>query len=153
MPRSGPESAHLVALLVPALWLGFVLAISFLEAPIKFRAPGVTRDAALSIGRLVFRALARVELCLWLLEGIALWLAGWPAEARVWFAGLGLVVALQQAWLLPRLNRRAEAVLGGDPVPPDRRLHGLYVGMECVKIALLAILSFALTARVAVAGP
>lgn len=42
-------------------WLGMVLAISFLEAPLKFRAPGVTVPIGLGIGRRVFRALNRVE--------------------------------------------------------------------------------------------
>ena len=39
------------------VWLGMVLAISFVEAPLKFRAPGVTLKVGLGIGRLVFRAL------------------------------------------------------------------------------------------------
>jgi len=32
-------------------WLGMVLAISFLEAPLKFRAPDVTLRIGLGIGR------------------------------------------------------------------------------------------------------
>lgn len=39
------------------VWLGMVLAISFLEAPLKFRAPGVTIPLGLGIGRIVCRAL------------------------------------------------------------------------------------------------
>ena len=42
-------------------WLGMVLAISFLETPLKFRAPGVTVPIGLGIGRLVFRALNIAE--------------------------------------------------------------------------------------------
>ena len=38
-----------------------VLAVSFLEAPLKFRAPGVTLPIGLGIGRLVFRALNSAE--------------------------------------------------------------------------------------------
>jgi hypothetical protein len=38
------------------VWMGMVLAISFLEAPLKFRAPGLILAVGLSIGRLVFRA-------------------------------------------------------------------------------------------------
>lgn len=45
-------------------WLGMVLAISFLEAPLKFRAPGITVPLGLGIGRLVFRALNAVEIVL-----------------------------------------------------------------------------------------
>ena len=46
-----------VAVAVTFVWLGMVLAISFLEAPLKFRAPGITisssawASAALSFGR------------------------------------------------------------------------------------------------------
>lgn len=39
-----------------------VLAISFLEAPLKFRAPGITVPLGLGIGRLVFQAFNAVEL-------------------------------------------------------------------------------------------
>ena len=46
------------------LWLGMVLAISFLEAPLKFRAPGLDLRVGLAIGRLVFRALNAVEVVL-----------------------------------------------------------------------------------------
>ena len=46
------------------VWLGMVLAISFLEAPLKFRAPGVTLQIGLGIGRLVFRALNSAEVLL-----------------------------------------------------------------------------------------
>jgi hypothetical protein len=44
------------AVAVTFVWLGMVLAISFLEAPLKFRAPGVDLRIGLGIGRLVFRA-------------------------------------------------------------------------------------------------
>ena len=33
------------------VWLGMVLATSFMEAPLKFRAPGVTLQVGLAIGR------------------------------------------------------------------------------------------------------
>lgn len=47
---------------VPFIWLGAVLAISFLETPLKFRAPDITIPLGLGIGRLVFRALNVAEL-------------------------------------------------------------------------------------------
>ena len=46
---------------VAFVWLGMALAISFLEVPLKFRAPGVTMPIGLGIGRIVFRALKLVE--------------------------------------------------------------------------------------------
>jgi hypothetical protein len=44
--------AAAIATAVTFTWLGMVLAISFLEAPLKFRAPGVTIPIGLGIGRL-----------------------------------------------------------------------------------------------------
>ncbi|WP_407690773.1 hypothetical protein [Saccharothrix syringae] len=46
---------------IACLWLGMAPAISFPEAPLKFRAPGVTVAIGLGIGRIVFRALNVVE--------------------------------------------------------------------------------------------
>ena len=43
------------------IWVGMIIAISFMEAWLKFRAPGVTLPIGLGIGRLVFGALNRVE--------------------------------------------------------------------------------------------
>jgi len=45
------------------VWLGMVLAISFLEAPLKFRAPGVTLQIGLGIGRVVFRRSTSARSC------------------------------------------------------------------------------------------
>ena len=53
-----------VAVAAVFIWLGMVLAISFLEAPLKFRAPGITIPLGLGIGRLVFRALNVCEVVL-----------------------------------------------------------------------------------------
>ena len=71
---------HLAAA-VAFVWLGMVLAISFIEAPLKFRAPGVTLEVGLGIGRLVFRALNTVEviIAVILLMEIVLALSAWKA--------------------------------------------------------------------------
>jgi len=58
------DAAVGVAVAAVFVWLGMVLAISFIEAPLKFRAPGVTLQIGLGIGRLVFRALNACELAL-----------------------------------------------------------------------------------------
>ncbi|HQW87358.1 MAG TPA: hypothetical protein PLH93_09245, partial [Flavobacteriales bacterium] len=52
---------HPIALICAFVWVGFVCAISFMEAWLKFRAHGVTLPIGLGIGRLVFQALNRVE--------------------------------------------------------------------------------------------
>ena len=60
-------------------WLGMVVAISFLEAPLKFRAPGVTVRIGLGIGRLVFRGLNIAEA---ILATVLLVSAGAAAHCR-----------------------------------------------------------------------
>ncbi|MFZ1495516.1 MAG: hypothetical protein WAS72_00585, partial [Saprospiraceae bacterium] len=50
-----------IAIIATFLWIGFVCAISFMEAWLKFKAPGITVQLGLGIGRLVFSALNKVE--------------------------------------------------------------------------------------------
>ena len=70
-----------LALAVAWLWLGMVLAISFLEAPLKFRAPDVTLRVGLGIGRIVFRALNVAEAAFAVLVLVAVGFGGLPAPA------------------------------------------------------------------------
>ena len=55
------ELAIRVAAAATLIWLGMVLAISFVEAPLKFRAEGLELRVGLAIGRIVFRALNIAE--------------------------------------------------------------------------------------------
>src|SRR4051812_3730682 len=124
---------------VTFVWLGMVLGISFLEAPLKFRAPGVTIPIGLGIGRLVFRALNAVEAALAVVVIVAV-AAGSPTTA---IADLTVVVAVLLAVQLgvvrPRLNRRSDRVLAGEELPRSRG-HLWYVGLELLKVAgLLAL--------------
>ncbi|MGW2234457.1 hypothetical protein [Streptomyces sp. NPDC001759] len=128
---------------VTFLWLGMVLAISFLEAPLKFRAPGVTIPIGLGIGRLVFRALNLVEAVL------AVALAGAVAVGDRPVGVIGPVVAVivllaaQLIVVRPRLNRRSDRVLAGEDVPRSRE-HLYYVGLEVAKVVALVALGIGL---------
>ena len=122
-------------------WLGMVVAISFLEAPLKFRAPGVTVRIGLGIGRLVFRGLNTVEAILaavLLAAGAAAAATAQPPPARVIAAGAAAIAVLlvQLAAVRPRLSRRSDRVLAGEDVPRSRA-HYAYVGLELVKVAAL----------------
>ena len=122
-----------IAVAVTFVWLGMVLAISFLEAPLKFRAPNVTLQIGLGIGRLVFRALNTVEVAFALVVG-AIVLAG-PTPARIAVAVAVAVVALaiQLIVVRPGLTRRSDRVLAGSDAPRSRA-HYLYIGLEAVKV-------------------
>lgn len=125
------------------VWLGLVLGISFLEAPLKFRAPGVTLPIGLGIGRLVFRALNAVEALLAVVVGLAL-LLGDPTTAGV-AAYVVVVVALtvQLLGVRPALARRSDAVLAGEDGPRSRAHLG-YVALEVVKVVALVVAGAAL---------
>ncbi|TAM66384.1 hypothetical protein [Mycobacterium sp.] len=122
-----------VAVALSFVWLGMVLAISFLEAPLKFRAPNVTLQIGLSIGRLVFRALNTVEVAFALVIG-AIVIAG-PSRAGVVTAIAVVVAALavQLVVVRPALTRRSDRVLAGSDGPRSRAHYG-YVALEAVKV-------------------
>lgn len=125
-----------LATAVVFVWLGMVLAISFLETPLKFRAPGVTVQIGLGIGRLVFRALNLVELVLAAVLVVAL-LVEAPPERVVFGAGLAVTVLFVQIALVrPLLARRSDRVLAGES-PPRSRAHYWYVGLELTKLVAL----------------
>jgi len=121
------------------LWLGMVLAISFLEAPLKFRAPGLDLRTGLAIGRLVFRALNTVEavLAVAVVAGLALG----AATAATVTGGVAAVVLLvvQLAVVRPALGRRSDRVLAGEEGPRSRA-HLWYVALEVLKVAALVTL-------------
>jgi hypothetical protein len=122
-------------------WFGMVLAISFVEAPLKFRAPGITVPLGLGIGRLVFRALNVLEIVAALAVALAL-LQG-EATAGIWIAAcmVGVCLAVQIAVLRPVLDRRAAAIIAGQQMPRSR-LHVVYIVLEAVKVLTLPVLGF-----------
>ena len=123
-----------------------VLAISFLEAPLKFRAPGVTIPIGLGIGRMVFRALnlAEITLALVALAAIA---AGASARrgdgshrGRPRHPGrpTDRHPAATQPAIRPRARRSA---------PPRSTVHLYYVALEAAKVLTLTALGICLLTR------
>lgn len=124
------------------VWFGMVLAISFLEAPLKFRAPGVTIPIGLGIGRLVFRALNLAEILL--AAGVVVTVAaGRPSTAVTVLAAVAVVVLVVQLGAVrPALNRRTDRVLAAPEGAelPRSRAHFVYVATEAVKVLVLLAL-------------
>jgi hypothetical protein len=129
--------ASAVAIAVVFVWLGMVLAISFLEAPLKFRAPNVTLQIGLGIGRLVFRALNTVEVVLAVIVLVAAVTSPPPLAAAVALAVAFGALAVQIGAVRPQLNRRSDQVLAGLDAPRSRG-HYVYVALEAVKAVALA---------------
>lgn len=130
------RAAPAVAVGLTFVWLGMVLAISFLETPVRFRAPGVTLQVGLSIGRLVFHALNAVEVILAAAILVALASASPSVGGTVAIVVAAVMLAAQLVLVRPRLARRSDAVLAGQDA---RRSHAhyAYVALETAKVITL----------------
>ncbi len=127
-----------LSLISTFLWIGFVCAISFMEAWLKFQAPGITVPLGLGIGRLVFGVLNKVE---WVFAIAIIFSGSIAKEKWLSFKNLAFVIPLlllftQTFWVLPALDARAELVINEKILPPFN-LHFFYIGMEVAKIVAL----------------
>jgi hypothetical protein len=139
------QAASAVAAAAVFVWLGMVLAISFIETPLKFRAPGVTLQIGLGIGRLVFRALNACELALAAVV-VVCFVTERPATCAAVAVAVAVAVLLAQVLVVrPRLTRRSDTVLAGGEGPRSRA-HWVYVGLEIVKVIALLIAGVSLLA-------
>lgn len=139
------DAAVAVAVAAVFMWLGMVLAISFIETPLKFRAPGVTLPIGLGIGRLVFRALNACELALAAIV-VACFVVTPPPTGIAVAAAVAVATLLAQVLAVrPRLTHRSDAVLAGGEGPRSRA-HWVYVGLEIVKMIALLIAGVSLLA-------
>ncbi len=126
------KKTYIIALIF--IWIGFIGAISFMEAWLKFQAPGITTPLGLGIGQLVFKALNGVEIVAALLITV---IAIFNKENRIpmikiWFYIPVFIVVIQTLWLLPALDTRASLVISGME-PPQNKLHLWYVLLEIIK--------------------
>ena len=129
---------HAIIISTTFLWLGFVGAISFMEAWLKFRAPGITLPLGLGIGRLVFHALNIVEWVLLIGILVNLYLRhGFSYQPfYLWLLIPSVILILQTVWVLPTLDARAELHIQGELVPPSK-IHLVYVLFELLKVSCL----------------
>lgn len=125
------------------IWLGFVGAISFMEAWLKFKAPGIDIPLGLGIGRLVFNALNKVEWVCLVLIVIQFSVHHRFATTNQWISAAILLIILlaQTFWLLPILDSRAELIINHQPLPPSN-FHFYYVALEITKVSVLFILLY-----------
>ncbi|HYG40866.1 MAG TPA: hypothetical protein VD908_19715 [Cytophagales bacterium] len=134
------EVKYPIVLILVFLWIGFVCAISFLEAWLKFRAPGITVSLGLGIGRLVFNALNKIEWVFAIAVFAAIFFSNDPVvsiENSLYFLPL-ILLCIQTFWLLPALDAIAELHIQGKSLPRST-LHYYYIGMELTKVVCLFI--------------
>lgn len=129
-----------VSIAIVFIWIGFVCAISFMEAWLKFQAPGITVPLGLGIGRLVFGALNIMEWVFALVILIDFFSSKpySPLRNQLPLYISIVIVAVQSLWLLPALDHRAGLLIAGKD-PGESILHYFYVGFEIIKLACLFI--------------
>lgn len=119
------------------IWIGLLLGISFMEAPLKFQAPSVTLPIGLEIGRLVFNTLNKMEWVMLLLMTLSLFFSQ-PKRGSIFLvAVLAMILLYQTVSLLPILDQRAEIIMAGGS-PASNNIHFFYVALEVAKLFLLA---------------
>ena len=128
---------RILQIALPFIWFGMIGAISFMEAPLKFQAPGITLGLGLGIGRLVFFALNKVEIVFAILMCITLFAYRpkkmFPVAAT---AIIVILLILETLWLLPVLDARAEQVINGTGEPYSST-HLIYIAFDAIKFVLL----------------
>ncbi|MBD8020480.1 hypothetical protein [Brevibacterium gallinarum] len=132
--RSAALTARLV---IPAIWLGLIIAIDLIEAPLKFQAPGITIPLGLGIGRLVFTAMNIVEgiLALMLISAVIMTRQIRPAWTLL--ATIAGLLIVKVALVRPLLNARTEAVLAGT-AEAGSAVHLIYIALDAVLFCVLA---------------
>lgn len=127
-------------LLLPAVWIGLIIAIDLIEAPLKFQAPGITIPLGLGIGRLVFTAMNIVEVVLAILLAVALLRGPRPSRPVLWTAGgIGALLLLKTAVIRPLLAAHTDAVLAGTS-DGGSMTHLGYIAVDAVLFAALIAL-------------
>lgn len=123
---------------VSFIWTGMIMAISFMEAWLKFRAPGITLPLGLSIGRLVFNVLNSVEWVFCCVNAFILFIIRPVPSVKVYrfFIPCVLLLLLQSLWLLPALDARAERYIRNLTVSTSYT-HFYYGIAEVLKCILL----------------
>ena len=111
--------------------LGMVLAISFLETPLKFRAPGVDLRTGLAIGRLVFGALNTAEIVLAAAVLTCLFTTAPASAVSAAIAGTAILL-IQLLAVRPHLTTRSNRILVGANAPRSNG-HHVYIALEAEK--------------------
>jgi len=131
----------LIAVVV-ILWIGMILAIG-MESIVKFQTPTLTKSVAFDVGRTVFGAFNKAQMILLGLIIIGAIYTSLTKVDNALITGLIIVLFLQVFWLFPQLSERVDMILAG-VTPPATYKHGLYGGLEVLKLVFLSVLGFKL---------
>lgn len=124
------------------IWVGFIGAISFMEAWLKFTVVGVTKKIGLAIGSTIFNALNKVEIIISIIILIVLFFRE-KSPVKIYLKKLIIpftILTYQSIYLLPRLDQRAQLVIAAMPVSNNYE-HFIYIFLEILKTIALIIIA------------
>lgn len=137
-------TSRILQIALPFVWFGAVVAISFMEAPLKFTAPDITLPLGLGIGYIVFHTLNRIEIVFCVLLAITFFLARPKGKTiAILFGNIALLLVLQTVWLFPLLDARTMQIIKGT-AEPYSNIHIIYIVFDSLKIISLFALGVAL---------
>ena len=127
--------------IIVIFWLGFFMAISFMEAPLKFTAPGITIVQGVQIGRIIFSVLNKCEWTFLLLIMITCFFNR-PRAAVLYFIIIaGAILLAETVWLLPQLDIRAIQYISGQQ-RQGKDIHWIYILLDIVKVPFLFMIGW-----------
>lgn len=147
--------ASVVRTLAIALWIGGMAALDFIDAPLRFATPALTRNQAVLLGQAVFARFNQIEVAC----GVAALAAAIAARSPRWTvvvtAVMLILAAVQTFYLTPEITRLAAGLDFVNRTPGDpryaaiRSLHGLYAAVELAIFAggVVVLAAWSLAAR------
>lgn len=126
---------------VTFIWVGFILAISFMEAWVKFRAESLDTPTALDVGMHVFGALNFVERIFTVIMLVYLFVYYTDKVVVVTGITIFTFIVAQSGYLLPELNEHAQLIMQGMQ-PEKSSVHLMYIVMEVIKLIALFVFGF-----------
>jgi len=125
-------------IVITFIWVGLVLGISFIEAPLKFTAPNITLALGLGIGRVVFGALNKIEIVFSIIILISFWFGKFSFKKHYLYLVVFFILLVQSVWLIPILDERAGLIIAGEELEKTNH-HIFYIIIEVLKIVSLLI--------------
>lgn len=128
------------------LWVGGLAAIDFVDAPARFKTPGLDRNAITAVGRTVFKAWSRYELGIATVTAATALLTardeGTGKRTAALVLPMWVLSAAQFTLLQPKMRALAEGLdfVNRDPNEPryaeHRKIHSAYMAADGVKFLL-----------------
>eukprot|EP01080_Neovahlkampfia_damariscottae_P012497 gene12497-6245_t len=128
------KTIKLLVIIFTLLWAGFVLGISLHDAPLKFKAPSLTKQVAVDVGTLLFSSLNRFELLFTILINTLICCS--KIQYHFIMFGCFLILSIECLWLQPFLDDRATKIIDDKPVEKSM-IHVFYVICELLKFGFL----------------